>query len=163
LTNTRTAKKGFKKEKKRKKRLRRFFLFYSFILNFQYFYAEAAAFFAILDFKRAALFLWISPLPAALSSFLTAASLVSAVAPSALACFITVLSWDLAALLRSCLTLETNTLFLADLILGILTPPYIYENMKFNAFKNIYVYFKAILSYSARYILPQKKEKFKLF
>ena len=34
-------------------------------------------------------------------------------------------SWVFAALLRACLTLETRTLFLADLMLGIVTPPYI--------------------------------------
>lgn len=86
-------------------------------------YAPAFAFFASLDFNLAALFLWIKPFPAALSSFITAVFTVCASAASALAFLRTVFNSVFAALLRAFLTFATKTLFFADLIFGTFFAP----------------------------------------
>lgn len=69
-------------------------------------YAVAFAFFASWDFRRAALFLWIRPLPAALSTLTTAVLITAASAPSA------------RALLDNCLKCSLGSLVSLSSLLG---------------------------------------------
>ena len=85
------------------------------------------------DFLRAAAFLWIRPLVAALSNFLDAATKTSLAFASLLAiatsaCFTAVRIADLAVALLALFCSEVATRLIADLMLGIPVSPPIFRN-----------------------------------